>query len=259
VRQWQWLAVLTILLVALWSGPGLKIAGLAAGVGVLMVFVGGLAPFLRIIAGAPETVLRMIFSRHARFEMMNQPDTHPYKVLVRSAFNPTRGLFWRGVLLIVTFIPAAVIHQSATNLYRRWRPPPAPPVAGPLRPVNILVVGDNASGAGRPGVPARPGGIRPGMPGERPGGKPPPDGVGPLYQVVLRYQSFTGMGTPSEKAKEALASLPGYVSESAEIDEPEKFIRFQHRGPSSPAVLVPVFGRSGFRSLRVEISRRPNR
>lgn len=246
VRQWHWLAVLAILLLALWPGPGLKIAGLAAGVGVLMVFVGGLAPFLRIVAGAPGTVLLMVVSRQARFDMMNQPDDHPYKVLVRSAFNPTRGLFWRGVLLIVVFIPAAMINQSATTQFQNWRQIRAP-IAAPGRHEHIRAVGgDTPHHNGR--FP------RPGFPEQMPGQKRPSSGSNSLFYVAINYKTFAGTGTPTAGAKEALANLQGYIPDSAVVDETTKSIQFQFRDRPSPAIFMPTFGRYGFKSMRIRAS-----
>ena len=88
-RNWHWAMVAAMLLFALVPKVGIVLGGLISGVGVLMVLVGGIAPFVRILIGAPGTVLSMIFWPPARFEMMRQPDDHPYKVLVRTAFNPT--------------------------------------------------------------------------------------------------------------------------------------------------------------------------
>jgi hypothetical protein len=132
-RQWHWFAALAVLVVAMWPSGGLVIAMLIAGVGVLMILVGGIVPFLRIIFGDPGTVLTLIFSRSARFEMMDQPDSHPYKKLVRTAFDPTRGLFWRGVLLTVMFIPAMIVNNGAKEWFRRRANQAAAPAPMPRR------------------------------------------------------------------------------------------------------------------------------
>lgn len=126
-RQWHWLVVAAVLLLALWPTVGIAFAVIVLVVGIMMALVGGIVPILRILIGAPGTVLTMMVSRSARFEMMRQPDTHPYKVLVRNASQPTRGLLWRGVLLMVAFIPAVYVQSLSAEFFRhRQRMDPAP-------------------------------------------------------------------------------------------------------------------------------------
>ncbi len=156
-RNWHWATAGAVLLLAFWPKVGLVLAGLVAGVGVLMVLIGGIAPFLRILFGDPGTILTMLLSRSARFEMMRQPDDHPYKVLVRTAFDPTRGLFWKGVLLMVMFMPAMVINQGVVPELFKNRGQTAAPAgannpnlhrAGPVRPNQPRVPNRNPRPAG---------------------------------------------------------------------------------------------------------------
>lgn len=112
--QWHWVTVGAVLVLAfLFPKPGLIIAGLVMAVGIVMVLVGGLTPLLMIIAKDPGTVLLMIVSRSARFDMMRQPDNHPYKQLLRNTGTGFRKWLWRGLLLIVAFIPAAILSANS--------------------------------------------------------------------------------------------------------------------------------------------------
>src|SRR5690606_14401443 len=109
--------------------------------------------------GAPATVLTMLVSRSARFEMMRQPDNHPYKVLVRTAFTPTRGLFWRGVLLMFLILPAGKLHGLAGEFFRNLAArsaaatpdPPQPPwLTGPGPTLGPHVPGQPAAASAEP-------------------------------------------------------------------------------------------------------------
>jgi hypothetical protein len=205
LRHWQWLAVLLVLVIAPFS---LFAAGIAAFAGALMILIGGVTPFLRILFGDPGTVLLMIVSRSARFDMMRRPDNHPYKVLCRNAFNPTRGLFWRGVLLLISFIPAAFLHGFAGPLLRRRG-------GGG---------GHNVAPFGAPGGP--PGGVTPSV--HRTAAN---SGFDRTYYVKLTYTAFTGAGSLVDAVKSALAEIPSTIADSVQVDEPSMTIRFQHRGP----------------------------
>lgn len=76
--------------------------------------------------------------------------------------------------------------------------------------------------------------------------------------VSIRYQSFTGTGTPSESAGEAMASLPGYVYGSGVIDEKMQIIRFIYRGRPAPGLFMPVIKRYGFHLPLIVVSERRN-
>jgi predicted Zn finger-like uncharacterized protein len=262
IQHWHWLVVLGVMLIALVPVVGLVFAMLVSGVGVLMVLIGGVAPFLRIIVSAPGTVLMMIVSRSARFEMMNQPDDHPYKVAVRTAFNPTRGLFWRGVLFIVLFIPAAMLNSFAGELFRHMgrnnnvpvaNHPNAPPfVVDPGREFRPMQPGGDPGGmpGGVPGrIPgAMPGGGPGGEPGVRPGVEP---GANRIFYVTI---TIKGEMIPTDSMDQELSALPGYVAGSAELDAEARKIRFQHRGPVNPAMVNPLFAKKGFPSVSFSAS-----
>jgi hypothetical protein len=187
---------------------------------MLMALAGGIYPFLRVIFKAPGTVLLMILSRSARFEMMNQPDTHPYKVLVRTAFDPTRGLFWRGVLLMVAFIPAAFVHAAASEFFRQ-------------RAANNMAEAPPMPGFQAPGM-------RPGAGGAAPGANP----GNPAH--------------PRQAIEEVLQSLPNYVADSLTIDEGARQIQFQHRGQLPVPVVGRTLAQRGFQGARIQVSTNPS-
>lgn len=245
VQQWQWLVVAGMLLLALWPTVGIFIAGFVALVGMLIALVCGLIPFFRILIGAPGTVLMMIVSRSARFEMMEQPDSHPYKVLVRTAFNPTRGLFWRGVLLIVAFVPAVFIHAAASDFFRKMKnnanPGPVPAFGPGFAP---------GPGPGNPGGPI----FGPGMPGAAPRNAAE---QGRTFYVRLNYKDHQGAGSPTESAQGLVAELPGARADTVKVDEESKTIRFEHQGPLNPPTLFPLFGKHGFNGMSFHSSTTP--
>jgi hypothetical protein len=151
VQHWHWFVALAVLVLSVIPMAGFVIAGFVFLIGMGMAFFGGIVPIIRIVAGAPGTVLQLIVSRSARFEMMRQPDDHPYKVLVRNASKPTRGILWRGVLLMLVFLPALRLQGLGTELFRNWR-------------------ANDTADVGMPPDPFRPGGMRPdGIPAEGPG------------------------------------------------------------------------------------------
>lgn len=148
--QWHWATAAVVLVLAfLFPKAGLIIAALVMVAGIVMVLIGGLTPLLMIIAKDPGTVLLLIVSRSARFDMMRQPDDHPYKQLLRNTGKGFSKWLWKGLLLIVTFIPAAVLSSNSPM-------GKAAPAAAPEHPFG-------------PGM-NRPGFVQPGMqgPGEVP-------------------------------------------------------------------------------------------
>jgi hypothetical protein len=246
-RHWQWIAVATVLVLAPVPKVGMVIAVLVAGVGALLALVAGVFPFFKIIAGAPGTVLLMIVSRRARFEMMNQPDTHPYKVLSRTAFDPTRGLFWRGVLLFVAFIPAAFIYGVSQEALRHFRSrnavvegpmPPGVPNFGPHR--------ERPNPTGNPaGGPVAPPLANRAAPAVNPSG-------GPLLDVTLTFKRFSGSGSLEEAVEKSLSQLPSFVQGSLRIEMASSTIQFQHRGPVMFPEVARVFAQNGFPSIRMQ-------
>lgn len=272
VRQWHWLVVGSMLILALCSRPGLIIAGLIAGLGVLLTFAAGVAPFLRVFFGAPGTVLTMIVSRSARFDMMRQPDSHPYKVLVRTAFDPTRGLFWRGALLIVAFIPAVFLNRTASRVFRQHAPVQAPVamrnMPGPRpNPVALHEAVDGPKQAGdAPNIPAPAGAMAEDR--QRMDRDPDPAGTANtrtpsqknvVFHSTLEYQSFEGERPPAEGLNEALiAELPSYLPGSLTVDETAKALRFQHRSRFAATFVAKVFSRHGFKSIRLSTSTTPD-
>lgn len=286
-RHWHWLVALLVLLLALWPAGGLVIAMLASAVGVLMTLVGGIVPFLRVIFGDPGTVLSLILSRSARFEMMRQSENHPYKKLVRTAFDPTRGLFWRGVLLTVLFLPAAIINNGAKEWLRTRRnqaaaaqaPAQFPNVApgGPIFAPNAAggtqPVAGPEPGQAPPPFPNRPPGV-PSAPGQTPdspvGGQPlnpafpdqgqPPATVdGGTYYLTVTYGDFTGTDSVAEAATKAISELPAFKPESLRVDEDAKTIRFEHQGEPAMQSLMMTFARNGFPRAKYRSSKTPPR
>jgi len=246
-QHWQWLVVAGVLLLAIWPTVGIFIAGFVALIGMLIALVCGLIPFFRILFGAPGTVLMMIVSRSARFEMMEQPDSHPYKVLVRTAFNPTRGLFWRGVLLIVAFIPAAFIHGAASEFFRKMKnnanPGPVPVFGPGFAP---------GPGPGNAGGPL----FQPGRPGMPEAARNPAE-QGRTFYVRLIYKDHKGAGSATESAQALVAELPGARADTVKVDEESKTIRFEHQGPLSPPTLFPLFSKHGFNGMSYQSSTKP--
>jgi hypothetical protein len=111
--HWQWFVIAAALLMAMLpTHHGLMPAGLAFLAGLILMFIGGCIPILKIIAGQPGTAILLVLSPVARIRMMREPDDHPYKVLSREAFGATGGLFWRGLLLALCIIPALMINSS---------------------------------------------------------------------------------------------------------------------------------------------------
>lgn len=273
-RHWHWLALAVMMLFALWPGPGLVIVGLFSAVGVGMVLIGGIYPFLRVFFGAPGTVLLMILSRSARFDMMRAPDNHPYKVLMRTAFDPTRGLFWKGVLLIVMFIPGAIINKNLPELFKSRGPEADPQIAGEnpnliqpaRRPVgpgpqnrggfapqgraNPNPVGENEPHAGN-GAQA---GFRPRRTGTV--SQPQGDRNGNVVTLTITYESFTGGGSVQDSARSAIKIMSGFVEDSLQIDEESQTIQFQHRGRVAVPAVAKLFGQHGFPKLSVKMSNR---
>ncbi|WP_145026853.1 hypothetical protein [Caulifigura coniformis] len=241
---WQWLVVLAVLLLAPIPRFGLAFAGFVAFAGVAMVLIGGIVPFLRIIFGDPGTVLAMLVSRSARFDMMRQPDSHPYKALVRNAFNPTRGLFWRGVLFVVTFVPAAFIYGIAGEFFRTRVNAAAAPLQVPHGLPPGVVRARQPEFQQQPDRP-------PFRPFEPPLSQRPPSRSSDPYQVEVVYQRFQGAGTPTEAVQQALKRIPELIDGTLEVDESAKTIRFQTQGGVNAAVIGPLLGRAGFGSLQV--------
>lgn len=246
-RYWYLLAVAVMLLFAFWPGPGLVIAGLFSGVGVVMVLIGGIYPFLRVIFSAPGTVLTMLLSRSARFEMMNAPDNHPYKVLMRTAFDPTRGLFWKGVLLIVMFIPAAIINSNIGDVFKNRGADPAP---------NPNLVGPGQQPVGVPPQ-AHPAGENPDRPGFPPQGgfrASPRGGSDRVFLYDVTFTSFTGNGSAEEAARSALKTHPGFNEESLKVDDEAKTMAFQIQGGMGPIALSRLLAQHGFPSTQIKMS-----
>ncbi len=277
-RHWQWFAVLAMLGLALIPVTGLKIALLGALIGLLLAFIGGIVPFFRIMAGDPGTALTMIFSRSARFDMLDRPDNHPYKVLVRNAFGSTRGLFWRGLLLFLTFFPAASINSRANV----WFQVPLAPgearlaMSGPPPghvPERLPAPGHQVSSASDPERESEPEPepepaalaandpfVRPQMPGMPPQMAPRPATGGNdarVFYATLGYGEFAGEGSPDAAITEVITTLPGYVADTLQIDPAAKQATFQHRGAVTPQAVGPALARKGFRSLSFTGSANP--
>ncbi len=215
--------------------------------------------------------------------MMRQPDNHPYKVLMKKAFTPTpgllwtRGALWKGVLLMVMIVPAAVVNINIPDLYKK--------LAGdePPAPVNPNLVGPGHRPVGVPQGQPNPnpnanfaGGQNPGLPGFNPQGIPnqnpaagsnghpgfPPQGnpaanQGGNSQVFLytvRYESFTGEGSVKDAALAALKIHPDFPEDSLKVDEEAKTIQFQYKVRIAPPALASLFASRGFRSLNVQMS-----
>ena len=266
-RHWHWMAALVMMLFALWPKQGLVIIALFGAVGVLMVFIGGLFPFVRIIYGAPGTVLLLLLSRSARFDMLYQPDHHPYKVLCRTAFDPTRGLFWKGVLLVVMCIPAGIINKAIPEFASGRDPDPVPQFAGRDQP-HLTRPGQRGVDAPAPNRNA----VWPGVPGPgNPaigGGDEPPSGfrrhepagfqaqrVSPrVFSYTITYESYTGAGPADEVALSALRINSGFPEDTLEVDEEARTITFQYRARIEPDALSWLFESRGFRGLTVQRS-----
>jgi hypothetical protein len=260
LRHWHWFAVLAILLFAMIPGAGLWIAGISAFVGIVLVLIGGLAPFARILFTDPGTVGLMLVSRSARFEMMNQPDSHPYKQLVRGAFAPTRGMFWRGVLLVVAFIPAAFINANIGRLVSGQRGAVPPPAGPPPLVVDQLQLPNRGQAGQRPGPPP---GQRPGPPPGFAGPGGPNRGVpqgmakGPTLVVTITYAASSVEGSLAEQVQEALGGLAGVQGDTIAIDEQARQITFEVQQPPSMAFVLPALGRLGLQNLQMSVTTKP--
>lgn len=252
LRHWHWVAVLVILLLAIIPGAGLWIAGVSAFVGVGMALIGGIAPFLRILFTDPGTVGLMLVSRSARFEMMNQPDSHPYKQLVRGAFAPTRGLFWRGVLLILAFIPAAFINANSGRLFQGQGAVALPPVGPPGIVVDQVQLPNRGMAGQPPGPP--PGFPGPGAPGR---GQPPGMANGPTLVVTVAYAASSVEGSLVEKVQETLGGVAGVQVDTIVVDEQARKITFEVKGPQNMAFILPTIGRLGLQNLQMSATNKP--
>ena len=269
LRHWHWVAVLVILLLAIIPGAGLWIAGVSAFVGVGMALIGGIAPFLRILFTDPGTVGLMLVSRSARFEMMNQPDSHPYKQLVRGAFAPTRGLFWRGVLLILTFVPAAFLNVNVGRLLQGQGGAAPAPVGPPGIVVDQIQLPNRGMAGQPPGVPGpgqglgqQPGrqpGPPPGFPGPgAPGrGQPPGMANGPTLVVTVAYAASSVEGSLVEKVQETLGGVAGVQVDTIVVDEQARKITFEVKGPQNMAFILPTIGRLGLQNLQMSATNKP--
>lgn len=253
LRFWHWFAVLGILLLSLIPKAGLWIAGTCALLGAVLAVIGGVAPFLRILCADPGTVALMLTSRSARFEMMNQPDSHPYKKLVRGAFGPTRGLFWRGVLLVITFIPAAFLNTWAGQFAQRQQAG-GPPPAGP----RAVVDGVQLPNRGMPGPPgmAEPGPRGPGAMGPG-GGRPPfpPQGQagGPMMRVTVTYADSSIEGDVKAAVTKALADVVGVQIGTIEVNVASREIVFDMQGPQSMPFVGRGLSRAGFQQVQMSM------
>lgn len=125
---WHWGLVGVCVVTALLSPTaGLILAGVVAFGGMMLALVAGGIPILMVVVKDPGTVLTMLVSRRARFDMMRQPDDHPYKQLVRNTGLGFRPWFWKGLLLMGTIVPATLAAMvSPVHLLRGIGGAPGP-------------------------------------------------------------------------------------------------------------------------------------
>lgn len=282
-RNWHWVAVSVMLLVSFWPEVGMVIAGLIAALGLFLALIGGLVmviiPFGKLFLGDPGTFLLMLLSSSARIRMMKQPDNHPYKVLTKKAFASTpgllwtRGLFWKGLLVMVMMIPAAVINVNIPDFYKKFAGDD-PPV-----PNNPNLVGPRQRPAVNPGQPNSNPRFRGGQnnlqPGVVPGGNPNPNpaagnqeagfppqrppagnaqGGGQVFTYTITYDSFTGEGSVKDAALAALRIHPDFPEDSLKVDEQAKTIQFQYKARIAPGALAKLFGSRGFPKMSIRTS-----
>ena len=278
VRNWHWAMIAAMLLAALWPKIGLGLAFVIACVGGTVTAIVGIIAFLGIIIKDPGTFLLMLVSRSARFEMMRQPDDHPYKKLVGTALVPFCAVFWKGVLVMVMFIPAMAVQAGAFQVFNFFKKQgkAAAPVAvqnpnlrraGRVRPHRPgvpnrdphPVVGGDPAGNGNPvGGGNAGGGFAPqGFRAGRDPASQPAAAADRIFYVTVTYGSFKGPGSMEDTVRAALKGLSGYVEDSLDIDEEAKAVRFQHRGqipPPDGGKMFKHLAQNGFVSPRMRVS-----